>query len=93
MGRTGTFIALYKLWKDYSNPEVRTLALLPTVVTLRSQRCLMVQKSVQYSYVAKCLSFMVSTEEGDYYEKTEQENQRIKEKSEKEGDYLEGDYL
>ena len=42
----------------------------------------MVQKSVQYSYVAKCLSFMVSTEEGDYYEKTEeQENLRIKEKS------------
>ena len=93
MGRTGTFIALYKLWKDYSNPEVKTLALLPTVVTLRSQRCLMVQKRVQYSYVAKCLSFMVSTEEGDYYEKTGQENQRIKEKNEKEGDYLEGDYL
>ena len=93
MGRTGTFIALYKLWKDYSNLEVKTLALLPTVVTLRSQRCLMVQKRVQYSYVAKCLSFMVSTEEGDYYEKTGQENQRIKEKNEKEGDYLEGDYL
>ena len=93
MGRTGTFIALYKLWKDYSNQEVKTLALLPGVVTLRSQRCLMVQKSVQYSYVAKCLSFMVSTEEGDYYEKTEQENLRIRKKSEKEGDYLEGDYL
>ena len=93
MGRTGTFIALYKLWKDYSNPEVKSLALLPTVVTLRSQRCLMVQKSVQYSYVAKCLSFMVSTEEGDYYEETEKEDQRIRKKTEKEGDYLEGDYL
>ena len=22
VGRTGTFIALYKLWKDYNNPEV-----------------------------------------------------------------------
>ena len=93
MGRTGTFIALYKLWKDYSNPEVKSLALLPTVVTLRSQRCLMVQKRVQYSYVAKCLSFMVSTEEGDYYEETEKEDQRIRKKTEKEGDYLEGDYL
>ena len=50
VGRTGTFIALYKLWNDYYNPEVKTLALLPTVVALRAQRCLMVQKSVQYRY-------------------------------------------
>ena len=70
VGRTGTFLALYKLWNDYNNPNVPILALLPTVVTLRSQRCLMVQKSIQYCYIAKCLSFMVSTEEGDYYEST-----------------------
>ena len=70
VGRTGTFIALYKLWNDYNNPNVKTLALLPTVVDLRTQRCLMVQKNVQYCYIAKCLSFMVSTEEGDYYEST-----------------------
>ena len=70
VGRTGTFIALYKLWEDYNNPNVKTLALLPTVVDLRTQRCLMVQKNVQYGYIAKCLSFMVSTEEGDYYEST-----------------------
>ena len=69
---------------------VETLALLPTVVTLRSQRCLMVQKSVQYSYVAKCLSFMVSTEEGDYYEDTEKEENKIKNEVKEEGDYLEG---
>ena len=93
MGRTGTFITLYKLWKDYSSPNIKTLALLPTVVTLRSQRCLMVQKSVQYCYVAKCLSFMVSTEEGDYYEDTEKGDNKVRTKSEKEGDYLEGDYL
>ena len=70
VGRTGTFLALYKLWNDYNNPNVHSLALLPTVVTLRCQRCLMVQKSVQYCYIAKCLSFMVSTEEGEYYEST-----------------------
>ena len=70
VGRTGTFLALFKLWNDYNNPNVHSFALLPTVVTLRSQRCLMVQKSVQYCYIAKCLSFMVSTEEGDYYEST-----------------------
>ena len=50
----------------------------------------MVQKSVQYCYIAKCLSFMVSTEEGDYYEsttavvETEKEKQkRLKEKKNK----------
>merc|ERR1712037_251783 len=47
VGRTGTFIALYKLWNDYYNPEVKTLSLLPTVVALRAQRSLMVQKCVQ----------------------------------------------
>ena len=119
VGRTGTFIALYKLWNDYYNPEVKTLALLPTVVALRSQRCLMVQKSVQYRYgklflssikvdqtidkyicysiqyryVAKCLSFMVSTEEGDYYEDTEKENNKGRMKNETEGEDFEGDYF
>ena len=44
-------------------------------------RCLMVQKAMQYVYIAKCLSFMVSTEKGDYYETTEAE----KEKQESEG--------
>ena len=45
-----------------------------------------------YRYVAKCLSFMVSTEEGDYYEDTENENNKRR-KSETEGEDLEGDYL
>ena len=46
----------------------------------------MVQKSVQYCYIAKCLSFMVSTEEGDYYESTtvvETEKQKQKSLQEK----------
>ena len=53
--RTGTFIALYKLWLDYSDPEETDLAILPTVVTLRRQRMKMVQKPVQYEYIARCL--------------------------------------
>merc|ERR1712037_736469 len=68
VGRTGTFIALYKLWKDYKNPNVTSLAILPTVVELRQQRTSMVQRPKQYCYVAKCLSFLISMEEGDYYE-------------------------
>lgn len=68
VGRTGTFIALYKLWLDYQNPNVTSLDILPTVMAMRHQRCKMVQKSVQYCYIAKCLSFLLSDEEGDYYE-------------------------
>jgi len=68
VGRTGTFIAVYKLWQDYQNPNVTSLAILPTVVELRQQRTSMVQRAKQYCYVAKCLSFLISMEEGDYYE-------------------------
>jgi len=53
VGRTGTFIALYKLWTDYLQPSCRMLAIMPTVITLRRQRCKMVQKPVQYQYIAK----------------------------------------
>ena len=55
VGRTGTFLAVYKLWLDFLNPNVDQLAILPTVVALRRQRCLMVQKKEQYAYIAKCL--------------------------------------
>ena len=45
-----------------------------------------------YRYVAKCLSFMVSTEEGDYYEETGKEDNKRR-KSETEGEDFEGDYF
>ena len=57
MGRTGTFLAVYKLWLDYMNPNVKELSVFPTVLALRRQRCLMVQKKEQYAYIAKCLRF------------------------------------
>ena len=46
-----------------------------------------------YRYVAKCLSFMVSTEEGDYYEETERENNKGRRKNETEDETFEGDYF
>ena len=55
VGRTGTFLAVYKLWLDYINPNIKELAVLPTVLELRKQRCKMVQKKEQYAYIAKCL--------------------------------------
>ena len=57
MGRTGTFLAVYKLWLDYINPNVKELSVFPTVLALRRQRCLMVQKKQQYTYIAKCLRY------------------------------------
>jgi len=47
---------------------VNDLSVFATVLALRRQRCLMVQKKQQYAYIAKCLSFIINTEEGDYYE-------------------------
>ena len=70
VGRTGTFLAVYKLWLDYINPNVKELSVFSTVLALRRQRCLMVQKKQQYAYIAKCLGFIISTEEGDYYEES-----------------------
>ena len=55
VGRTGTFLAVYKLWLDYINPNVKELSVFNTVLALGSQRCLMVQKKEQYAYIAKCL--------------------------------------
>ena len=48
---------MYKLWLDYINPNVKELAVFPTVLELRKQRCLMVQKKEQYVYIAKCLRY------------------------------------
>ena len=58
-GRTGTFIAVYKLLLDYLNPDVTTLSIMDTVVAMRRQRCLMVQKKEEYAYIAKCLRLVV----------------------------------
>ena len=70
VGRTGTFLALYKLWLDYKNenvrlskrrslkssdPQVKSLAILPIVLAMRHQRCKTVQRAAQYVYIAKCL--------------------------------------
>ena len=57
VGRTGTFLTLYKLWMDFQSPSCHQLAILPTVLALRQQRMKMVQKSVRYSYLASCIRF------------------------------------
>ena len=65
VGRTGTFIALYKLWMDYQEKEKTSLAILPTMHLMRQQRVFMVQRPVQYRYIAKCLSFLINSKEGE----------------------------
>ena len=67
-GRTGTFIAVYKLVLDYFNKNVGVLDLFHIVFEMRQQRMKMVQKPPRYVYAVKCLVHVVKEEEGDYYE-------------------------
>ena len=68
VGRTGTFIAVFKLVKDYMNSNVRALDFKKTVLEMRNCRMKMVQKKEQYVYIFKCLREEVKTEEGEYYQ-------------------------
>ena len=67
MGRTGTFIAVYKLSEDFSNSKVKVLDVKNTVLAMRSCRMKMVQKREQYAYIFKCLRDEIKSEAGDYY--------------------------
>ena len=81
VGRTGTFIGLYKLIKDYQNKvrvwvdgigfdayqyQVAELDPFETVLTMRRQRVKMVQKPLQYHYMIKCLADYVVGETSEY---------------------------
>ena len=68
VGRTGTFIAVFKLVKDYMNSKVRVLDFKKTVLEMRKSRMKMVQKKEQYVYIFKCIREEVKTEEGEYYQ-------------------------
>ena len=68
VGRTGTFIAVFKLVKDYMNSKVRVLDFKKTVLEMRKSRMKMVQKKEQYVYIFKCIREEVKTEEGGYYQ-------------------------
>ena len=68
VGRTGTFIAVFKLVSDYMNSKVRALDVKKTVLQMRRCRMRMVQKKEQYAYIFKCLRDVVRTEQGEYYQ-------------------------
>ena len=68
VGRTGTFIAVFKLVKDYTNSKVRALDFKKTFLEMRKCRMKMVQKKEQYAYVFKCLREQVKSKEGEYYQ-------------------------
>ena len=68
VGRTGTFIAVFKLVKDYTNSKVRALDFKKTVLEMRGCRMKMVQKKEQYVYIFKCIREEVKSEEGEYYQ-------------------------
>merc|ERR1712098_924139 len=66
VGRTGTFICLYKLVEDYDNKKVKRLDPFQTVVEMRRQRIMMVQKPSQYRYIFSCVRDFVRQEEVPY---------------------------
>ena len=67
VGRTGTFIAVYKLTNDFLNNKVKVLDVHETVLEMRRTRMKMVQKKEQYLYVYKCLRDEIKSEVGEYY--------------------------
>jgi protein tyrosine phosphatase len=82
VGRTGTYIGLFKLILDYQNKvsgwvmdpivmfyylsQVPELDPFETVLTMRRQRVKMVQKPMQYHYMIKCLADYVVGETPEY---------------------------
>ena len=66
MGRTGTFIAVYKLIEDYRDDKTKVLDPYMTVLEMRRQRMKMVQKAPQYVYIFKCLRTEIKIEENEY---------------------------
>jgi len=59
-GRTGTFIAVFKLATEYDMEEVEELDVFDTVITMWRQRMKMVNKPEHYHYIFKCLSHYVT---------------------------------
>ena len=65
VGRTGTFIGVYKLVEDFMNN--RPLDFQETVQDMRRCRTRMVQKKQQYHYIYKCVRDDIKSEDGEYY--------------------------
>ena len=59
-GRTGTFIAVFKLVEEYDDDGVEELDVFDTVLTMWKQRMKMVNKPEHYAYVFKCLNHYVT---------------------------------
>ena len=65
MGRTGTFIAFYKLLEDYKDKQKKSLNVFKTVSEMRRQRLFMVQKQEQYAYIFKCIWDEIKSKESE----------------------------
>ena len=63
VGRTGTFIGVYKLVSDYQDSNVTELDFKKVFLEMRDGRMKMVQKKEQYVYIAKCLAHFIGDQE------------------------------
>eukprot|EP00094_Tigriopus_californicus_P006600 TCALIF_06356-PA protein Name:"Similar to Ptprc Receptor-type tyrosine-protein phosphatase C (Mus musculus)" AED:0.06 eAED:0.06 QI:0/0.66/0.28/1/0.66/0.71/7/35/688 len=69
VGRTGTFVGLYKLMNDIDD-QMPTLDVYSTVLAMRRDRMCMVQREVQYKYLYECTEWYLRQKDGsgDHYE-------------------------
>ena len=65
VGRTGTMLALNKIMEDIDNRETEFIDIFNTVLNLRSERVLMVQKLVQYEFLHMCTDYYLRTKNAD----------------------------
>ena len=66
VGKTGTFIGLYKLVDDYGNENVKKIDFYATLMEMRNQRMMMIQKPLQYYYMVQCLRDYVEQDTSVY---------------------------
>ena len=63
VGRTGTMLALNKITEDIDG-GAEDIDIFNTVLNLRSERVLMVQKLVQYEFLHVCTDYYLGTKNG-----------------------------
>ena len=64
VGRTGTMLALNKIMEDIDRGS-EDIDIFNTVLNLRSERVLMVQKLVQYEFLHVCTDYYLRTKNTD----------------------------
>ena len=68
VGRTGTFIALYKIMQRINEGNIDDIDIYNVVFALREDRTLMVQKKAQYKFLYQCVAEYLRRIDGNTFE-------------------------